>query len=50
MAGIGHEIVGPEFLRKYQPDVVIVMSPIYCTEIQRELDALGVAAQLLPIE
>ncbi|MBL8056982.1 MAG: methyltransferase domain-containing protein, partial [Anaerolineales bacterium] len=49
MAGTGQEIVGPERLREYRPDVVIVMNPIYCAEIQAELDRLGVPAQLWPV-
>ena len=50
MAGTGHEIVGPELLLSYQPDVVIVMNPIYCPEIQADLDRLGVKAELLSVE
>ncbi|MEM8535890.1 MAG: methyltransferase domain-containing protein, partial [Chloroflexota bacterium] len=46
LAGTGHEIVGPEFLREYQPDIVIAMNPIYREEIQRDLDRLGVSAEL----
>ncbi len=49
MAGTGQEIVGPEFLRTYRPDVIIVMNPIYCNEIQKELDRIGVTAQLIPV-
>ena len=49
MAGTGQETVGPDFLREYQPDTVIVMNPIYCDEIQRDLDRLGVSARLLPL-
>lgn len=49
MAGTGQEIVGPEFLRSYKPDLVIVMNPIYCKEIQRDLDRLGVTGRLLPV-
>lgn len=49
MAGTGQEIVAPEFLQDYQPDVVIVMNPIYCEEIQRDLDRLGVKAELMPV-
>jgi len=49
MAGTGQEIVGPEFLREYQPDVVIVMNPIYCAEIQRDLEKIGVSATLMPV-
>jgi len=49
MAGTGQEIVGPEFLRKYKPDAVIVMNPIYSDEIRKELNSLGISAQLIPV-
>jgi SAM-dependent methyltransferase len=48
MAGTGQEIVAPEFLRECRPDVVVVMNPIYCDEIQQDLDRMGVAAELVP--
>ncbi len=50
MAGTGQQIVSPAFLRDYQPDVVIIMNPIYCDEIQRDLTALGVAADVLTVD
>lgn len=50
MAGTGQQIVGPAFLRDYQPDVVIVMNPIYRDEIQRDLTTLGVTAEVLTVE
>ena len=46
LAGTGQRIVAPEFLREYQPHVVIAMNPIYGAEIQRDLDRLGVGAEL----
>jgi Methyltransferase domain/C-methyltransferase C-terminal domain len=50
IAGTGHEIVGPEFLRSYRPDVVIVMSPIYLPEINAQLDSMGVRPEtLIPV-
>ncbi|RMH01022.1 MAG: methyltransferase domain-containing protein [Chloroflexi bacterium] len=49
MPGTGHEIVLPEFLQTYQPDVVIVMNPVYCDEIQADLERLGVSARLLTV-
>ena len=49
MAGTGQQIVAPEFLREYRPDVVIVMNPIYCSEIQRDLNRMGVTAELMPV-
>lgn len=47
MPGTGHEIVAPRFLKQYKPHKIIVMNPVYCDEIQQELDSLGVAADLL---
>ena len=46
MAGTGHEIVAPGFLREYRPDLVVAMNPIYREDIQRDLDALGLDARL----
>lgn len=45
----GHEIVSPEFLVQYRPDQIIVMNPVYCEEIRRDLSRLGLAAELLPV-
>jgi hypothetical protein len=51
IAGTGQQIVAPEFLAQYRPDVVIVMSPIYVPEITAQLDRLGVRpAQLVTVE
>lgn len=49
LAGTGHEIVTPDFLQEYRPDVAIVMNPIYCDEIRANLDELGVSAELIAI-
>lgn len=49
MPSTGQEIVGPEFLREYQPGCVIAMNPVYCEEIQQDLDRLGVKAELLAV-
>jgi SAM-dependent methyltransferase len=47
MAGTGQEIVGPEFLREYRPDVVIVMNPIYEEEIRQLTEGLGLTPAFL---
>ncbi|MEL7036159.1 MAG: methyltransferase domain-containing protein [Cyanobacteria bacterium J06592_8] len=39
--GTGQKIIPPEFLQEYQPDVVIVMNPIYKDEIKEMLDNMG---------
>jgi len=44
VAGSGQQIVGPEFLKEYQPDIVLVMNPIYQNEIQDDLEKAGLNA------
>lgn len=46
IAGGGQQVVAPAFLCHYRPDLVIAMNPIYRREIARELDTLGVSADL----
>ena len=47
--GAGKQIMPPEFLREYRPDVTIVMNPIYCHEIEEMLDDMGVATEVTSI-
>jgi len=47
IAGTGQKIVSPEFLRAYQPDVVIIMNPIYKSEIQQHLNRLGLTTDFM---
>jgi hypothetical protein len=49
LAGTGHEIVSPDFLKGYRPHHVIVMNAIYCDEISRDLDSMGVSATVTGI-
>ncbi len=49
MAGTGQEIVGPEFLVGYKPDLVVAMNPIYLTEIREQLDQLGLHPELIGV-
>jgi SAM-dependent methyltransferase len=48
IAGVGKQIVSPEFVRNYRPDVVIVMNPIYCNEIKQMLEKMGLSPEFLP--
>ncbi len=48
LAGSGKQVVAPETLKHSPLDVVFVMNPIYCAEIQAQLDAMGVQAELRP--
>ena len=50
MAGSGQEIIAPDFLRAYKPDVVIIMNPIYHEEIQQDISRMGLNPKLLTIE
>jgi SAM-dependent methyltransferase len=47
VAGTGQQIVPPEFLREYQPDVVIVMNPVYEDEIRRFTGGLGLTPEFM---
>ena len=49
MPGSGQPIVGPDMLADYAPTHVIVMNPIYCDEIGRDLERLGISASLLAV-
>jgi SAM-dependent methyltransferase len=49
MVGSGQEIVSPEFLQSYRPDVAIAMNAIYLPEIQQELDRMRLPTQLLAV-
>ena len=49
MAGTGQEIVAPDFLRGYQPDVVIVMNPVYREEIRRSCADMGLEPAILTV-
>lgn len=46
VAGTGQEIVAPEFLRDYQPEVVIIMNPNYREEISEQLRSIGLSPTL----
>ncbi|MEM7330607.1 MAG: class I SAM-dependent methyltransferase [Chloroflexota bacterium] len=47
MAATGQEIVGPDFLKTYQPDVIIIMNPIYTEEITNDLHNMGLSPEIL---
>lgn len=45
--GTGQKIVSPEFLRDYQPDIIIVMNPIYKSEIRQLAKNLGLTSSFV---
>jgi SAM-dependent methyltransferase len=46
VAGTGQEIVSPDFLVDYGPDVILVMNPVYEREISAQLRGMGIEAQV----
>lgn len=49
LPGTGHPVVSPEYLREYQPGVVVAMNPVYVDEIRAHLAASGVSAEVLSV-
>jgi SAM-dependent methyltransferase len=47
VAGTGQKIVPSEFLKDHQPDMVIVMNPIYFEEIQRIVRKMNLSPDLI---
>ena len=47
MARTGLEIVGPDFLRDYRPEVVIVMNPVYREEILADLAKMELQPEVI---
>lgn len=45
--GTGQKIIPPDYLQDYQPDLIIVMNPIYCQEIQEMMKSMGVSAKIV---
>lgn len=39
--GIGKQYVGPDYLKEYRPDVVVIMNSVYMEEIRRMLNERG---------
>ena len=46
MVGSNHEIVSPEKLKGIDPELVVVMNPIYLEEIGAEINELGLEPEL----
>ena len=50
MAKTGQEIVAPEFLKEYKPDLVIIMNSVYKEEISQDLQELGLSPEILTLD
>lgn len=49
MAGTGQEIVAPDFLTDYAPDLVVAMNPVYVEEIRTDLGRLGLSPEVVAV-
>lgn len=49
ITGTGQQIVPPQFLAEYKPDLVIAMNPQYHDEIQVDLNTIAPHAKFLPV-
>jgi len=47
LGGTGQEVVSPEFLVEYRPDVIILMNPIYQDEIAGQVSDLGLSVEFM---
>jgi hypothetical protein len=47
VAGTGQQIVPPEFLKEYRPANVLILNPIYHSEIERNLAELGLDSKII---
>jgi hypothetical protein len=45
----GQEIVSPDFLGEYKPDVVIVMNSVYVEEIKKDLNRMDLAPEIFSL-
>lgn len=46
----GQEVISPEQLVEVDPKLIVAVNPIYCPEIQKDLDRLGIGAELIGLE
>jgi SAM-dependent methyltransferase len=49
MPGFSAQIIPPEALRDIRPDVILIMNPVYRTEIARDIERLGVETDILTV-
>lgn len=49
LPGTGHPVVAPEFLRQYEPGIVVAMNPVYVDEIRQRLASMGVRAEVTAV-
>ena len=46
LPGTGHRIVAPATLKDHPVDVIVILNPVYQTEVRAALEAMGVACEM----
>jgi SAM-dependent methyltransferase len=49
MASTGQKIISAEFLREYQPGIIIVMNPTYLAEIKKTVRSMKLFPKIIPV-
>lgn len=49
ISGTGQKIVSPDFLKAFNPEKIVLMNPIYRSEVEGKLRDLGVVAELVDV-
>jgi SAM-dependent methyltransferase len=49
LPGTGHRVIAPEALSGYDPDLIVVMNPLYRDEVCRSLGDLGISAEVIAL-
>ena len=47
--GLGKEIKSPQFLKSYDPQIVIVMNRVYVDEIREQLAGMGLEPEVVAL-
>lgn len=45
----GQRIVAPKFLLEYKPDIIVIMNPVYLSEISESLNAMNLKPEILTL-
>jgi hypothetical protein len=49
LPGLAQRVVGPDFLKTFKPDVVVLMNPLYRKEIQEILERFDIKATIMSV-
>ncbi len=50
LPGTGHAVISPQKLATYKPDIVLLMNPIYEEEVRKDLTALSLNPEIIPVD